>query len=259
VLLAAATACHAESASQAVRAGNKLFARKDWQGAIAAYDRAAAIDPASQVPKFNKAGALFKSGDYKGAVDGFNAVAGESRDLAMVAKAKYNLGNCAFKEGMRQKDSDMEKSIKSIRDAIGKWREVLAIQPGNKRARENIDKAALFLKKLMDEQKKKKQEQNKDPNSQQQKQGQGEQKKQEQQQDPNKPGQQGQDKKDQQEQKKEEQKKEEQKKEGGQQQKMEQKQAPDTDAQQILNDEQDRKKELRPNQPGGYQPVDQDW
>lgn len=281
VLLAVAPACYGqESAAQAVRDGNRLYAQKDWQGAMAAYDKAASIDPASDVPKFNKAGALYGSGDFAGAADGFRAVAGESRDLNMVAMAKYNLANCAFKEGMRQRDSDLQKAVGSIKQSIVGWREVLTYQPDNKKAKDNIAKAALELKKLMDEQKRRQQPQQKnDPNSQQQQkqqdqnqqqgQGQGQQQK-EQQQDPNKPGQQDQQKKQEQpeqnkdqqgkqeEEKKPEQKKDEQK-DGQEQQKAQPKQAPDATAEQILNDEKERKKELRPNQPGGYQPVDQDW
>jgi hypothetical protein len=256
VLLAAASVCHAESAKQAVRQGNQLFAKKDWQGAIAAYDKASALDPASDVPKFNKSSALYRSGDVAGAADGFKAVAGDSRDLQMVARARYNLANCAFKEGIRQKDSDLKKAVESIQQAIVGWRAVLAIQPENKKAIANIDTAAIELKKLMDEQKKRNQQQKSDPNSQQQKQ----------EQDPNKPGQQDQQKqqdqsgKDKDQQKGEQEKKEQEKKDGQEQQKaQEQKKAPDTTAEQILNDEQDRKKELQPNQPGGYQPVDQDW
>jgi Ca-activated chloride channel homolog len=281
VLLAVASACHGqESVAQAVRDGNRLYAKKDWQGAMAAYDKAASIDPASDVPKFNKAGALYGSGDFAGAADGFRAVAGESRDLTMVAKAKYNLANCAFKEGMRQKDSDLKKAVDSIKQSIVGWREVLAYQPGNKKATDNIAKAALELKKIMDEQEKRQQQQKNDPNSQQQQQqkqqdqnqqqGQGQQQK-EQQQDPNKPGQQDQQKKQEQpeqskdqqgkqeQEKKSEQKKDEQKDGQEQPKAQEQKQAPDATAEQILNDEKERKKDLRPGQPGGYQPVDQDW
>lgn len=272
LLLAVASVCQAETAAQAVRAGNRAFAGKDWQAAITAYERAAAIDPASQVPQFNKSGALYESGDFKAAADGFRAVAGESRDLPIVAKAKYNLANCAFKEGLRQKDSDLKKAIESIQQAIVGWREVLTIQPDNQKARGNIDKAALLLKQLMDEQKKKQDEQSKDPNSQNQQQKQDgqqdtqqKQQKQQQQQDPNNSDQkqdqnkQAQDKKDQQANKQEDKKDEEKKDAQQQKAEQEQKKAPDATAEQILADEQDRKKELQPNQQGGYQPVDQDW
>jgi len=264
-VLTMAALCHAESARLSLREGNRLYARQDWAGAISQYEKAASEDPAAIVPKFNKANALYRSGDFAGAVNGFNAVAGESRELPLVAKAKYNLGNCAFREGMRQKDSDLQKAIDSIKKAQVSWRETLAIDPSNRKAKENINKAALELKRLLDEQKKKEQEQKKDPNSQQQKQ----QDKQQQQQDPNAPGQQGQDKKEEQQKKEEqakqdqkkqeEQKKEQEKKEEADAQPKEKKDAPDATAEQILNDEQDRKKQLRPNQPGGYQPVDQDW
>jgi Ca-activated chloride channel homolog len=260
LVLLVASLCNAESATQAIRSGNQLFSKKDWQGAMSAYDRAAAIDPASKVPQYNKSAALYESGDYKGAADGLQKVAAESRDLSMVARAKYNLANCAFKEGMRQKDSDLQKAVGSIKQAITGWRDVLAIQPDNSKAKDNLAKAALVLKQLMDEQKKRQQEQKNDPNQQQQ--GQDQQK-----QDPNNPGQQDQqkddqkdkDQKDKQQQNSEEQKKQQEQKEGKEQPKaQERKDAPDATAEQILSDEQDRKQNLRPDQ-SGYQPVDQDW
>jgi Ca-activated chloride channel family protein len=267
-LLLTAVVCHGSSTRQIVRQGNDLYAKTDWQGAIAAYEKATAQEPGAIVPKFNKANALFKSDDFTAAADAYRQVSAESREIKLVAKAKYNLGNCFFEEGTRQKDSDLQKSIDSLKKAISTWREVLDIDPANRKARENIENAGLILKMLMDEQKKRQEQQQQDPNStkQQDKQQQGDQSQQKQQQqekqgqdpnDPNQPGQQQQQKQEQKKDEKTEENKEEQKAGEEQGQKVEEKKAaPDATAEQILRDEQDRKKNL---QPGGYVPVEQDW
>jgi hypothetical protein len=275
VLLLVTASCFGASARQDVRAGNELYAKKDWQGAVAQYDKAMAEEPGAIVPKLNKASALYREGDIAAATDAYKQVAAEATEMDMVARAKYNLGNCYFQEGKRQKDSDLQKSMDSLKEAIESWRGTLDIQPKNKNAPRNIEVARLVIKDIMDEQKKRQEQQKKDPNSQQQqdkqdqnKDGQGEQQKQDQKQqgqDPNSNKDQ-QAKSKEEEKKKEEQKKEEQKKEQEKQQQQDQQQkaqekkdAPDATAQQILDDEKERKKQLQPNQPGGYAPVEQDW
>jgi Ca-activated chloride channel homolog len=279
VLLVAAT-CYGASARQSLRAGNDLYAKKDWQGAAAAYDKAMTDEPLLLVPKFNKGGALYQSGDIAAATDAYKQVAAEAKEMPLVALAKYNLGNCRFKEGIRQKDSDLQKSVDSLKEAVEDWRGTLEIDPKNEKARRNIEVARLVIKDIMDEQKKRQEQQKNDPNSTQQQDNKdqqqnkdGQQQKQDQkqqQQDPNQSGKQDQDQKDKQDQQKKEQEqkaadkqkqeeKDKQQKEGQAQKAEEKKDAPDATAQQILDDEQERKKQLRPNQPGGYAPVDQDW
>jgi Ca-activated chloride channel family protein len=273
VLLVTA-ACRGASARQAVRAGNELYAKKDWQGAAAAYDKAMTDEPLLLVPKFNKGDALYQAGDIPSATDVYKKVAAEAKEMPMVARAKYNLGNCRFKEGIRQKDSDLDKSMESLQEAVKNWKDAMEIEPKYEKARRNIEVARLVIKDIMDEQKKRQEQQKNDPNSTQQQDNKdqqqnkdGQQQKQDQkqqgQQEPNQPGKQDQDQKDKQEQKAAEKQKQEEKenqqKEGQAQKAQEKKDAPDATAQQILDDEQERKKQLRPNQPGGYAPVDQDW
>lgn len=262
LVLMMASLCAAESARQAVRAGNELYAKKDWQGAISAYEKATADEPGAIVPEFNRANALFQSGDLAAANEAYKEVAAESRDLPIVARAKYNLGNCYFKEGMRQRDSDLQKSVDSLKEAIESWRGTLEIQPGNRNAAHNIEVARLTIKEIMDEIKKQQEQQKQDPNSaqqqnqQQNQQQQGDQQQQQQQseqgQDPNDPNQAGRQQQKQEE--KEEEKQEEQQSQA--QQTQEKKEATDATAEQILREEQDRKRNV---QPGGYVPVEQDW
>jgi len=264
LLLLAAVECRAETARQLVRRGNDSYASKDWQGALQAYEKAIAQEPGQIIPKFNKANALFRSGDIAGALDQQRQVAAESRDLSLVAKAKYNIGNYLFEEGRRQMDSDLQKSVGSLQSAIENWRAVLELEPQNAKAHKNIEAAKLLLKQILDEQKKR--QQNQDPNSagQQNKQQDNQQQQQQQGnqgQDPNDPNQAGQQNKqqDNQQQQQQQEQKEQQEQQASQQQADEKKDAPDATAEEILRDEQDRKKQLQPGRQPGYVPVEQDW
>jgi Ca-activated chloride channel homolog len=258
-----AGACYGASAAKDVRAGNGLYAKKDWQGAIAAYDKAMVDEPTSLVPKFNKGNALFESGDIAAAMDSYKQVSAEAKEMDTVARAKYNLGNCYFKEGLRQKDSDLKKAKEAFVQAMGSWRDTIELLPKSSRlaknAAKNIDVAGVAVKEMNDKIKKRQEQQKNDPNGQQQQQ------QNQQQQQGEKDQKQGQDPNSNQKQdagKKEEEKKDQDKKEGKEQQPQkaeEKKDAPDATAEQILNDEQERKKDLRHNQPGGYAPVEQDW
>jgi Ca-activated chloride channel family protein len=89
--------------------------------------------------------------------------------MALVAKAKYNLGNCFFQRGSKQRDSDLQKALDDMKTSIDYWRQVLDLDPKNEKAARNIEVARLTIKDLLD-QLKKQQEQQKNQKDQQQQQ-----------------------------------------------------------------------------------------
>jgi Mg-chelatase subunit ChlI len=238
----------ADSARVSTSQGNKLYKQGNFNEAINSYDQALLDAPGALQPKFNQANSYYRLDDLGKALDLYRQVAAESKDMKVVAKAKYNLGNTYFQQGSKQKDSNLQKAIDDMKNAIGSWRGVLDIEPENKKAAKNIEVARLTIKDLLDQLNKQQQ----DPNQQQQNQQQ-----QNQQQDPNQPQQQqnaGQDPN----QPKESNQPEEQQQKPREEEKKQQA-APDTTAQKILDNEQRRRKERQILQRGPWQKVEKDW
>jgi hypothetical protein len=234
--------------------GNKLYGRGNYSEAINKYDEALIEKPQALEPRFNKANSYYRLDDLAKAQDLYREVAAESKDMELVTKAKYNLGNTYFQQGMKQRDSNLQKALEELQTSIVFWRSVLDIEPENEKAAKNIEVARLIIKDIIDQLNKQKQQQDpnqpQDPNqSQQQQQGQDQQ---ESQQDPNQTQQQPE-------------KAGEQDPNQGQDEQAEQKQeqektdAPDATAQEILDKEQRQRMERQLLQKAGWQKVDKDW
>jgi Ca-activated chloride channel homolog len=271
---------------------NQLYMQGKFDKAVEQYDKALLDSPAACEPKFNKANSYYKLDDLQKASELFGQVAAQSKDMKLVSMAKYNLGNCAFKQGTKQKDSNPQKAIEQMESAISNWRGVLDIDKQNEKAAKNIEVARLTIKDLIDQMKNKKDpNQPQDPNQNQQKKQQHQQNQQQQQQqnqqasqDPNKvqdpnqgQKQQGQDPNDSQKQqagkkdpneprkdkgdkqqaKPKEQKQQQENKQQTQEKKDQKEQ--DATAQEILDKEQKDKQQRQNVQRAGYKKVEKDW
>jgi tetratricopeptide (TPR) repeat protein len=252
IIVALAQAVYADSARDSTSEGNKLYKQGNFNEAINSYDQALVDAPAALEPKFNQANSYYRLDDLSKALDLYREVAAESKDMKLVAKSKYNLGNTYFQQGTKQKDSNLQKAIDDMKTAISSWRGVLDIEPENTKAAKNIEVARLTIKDLLDQLKKQQQDPNQpqDPNQQQQQNPQP---------DPNQPQQQqtaGQDPNEPQD---PNQSDEQQQKQQEEQKQQQQQVAPDTTAQEILDQEQRRRKERQILQRGPWQKVEKDW
>jgi Ca-activated chloride channel homolog len=273
----------ADSARVAVHQGNGLYADGNYADAVKRYDAALVDQPGAVQPKFNKANSYYKLDDLGQAIDLYQQVAAESKDMQMVARAKYNLGDCLFQRGTKQKDSDLQKAVDDMKSSISSWRQVLDIDPKNEKAARNIEVARLTIKDLID-QMKKQQDPNQAQNQQQQQNNQQQQNQQKQQNDPNQAQDPNQSKDPNQAQQKAQQKQDpnqakqkqdqnqkkqdpnqareqEQKQQDQGQAKEQDKQAEvrDATAQEILDKEQKDKEQRQILQRGQVQKVDKDW
>jgi tetratricopeptide (TPR) repeat protein len=249
-------AARAESARTSVRQGNRLYAQGNFNEAISSYEQALLEKPQAREPKFNKANSFYRLDDLAEAMDLYKEVAAESKDMKLVTKAKYNLGNCFFQKGLKQRDSDLQKALEDLKTSITHWRQVLDIDPQNEKAAKNIEVARLIIKDIIDQINKQKQQdpnQPQDPN-----QGQTQQQQQGSQQDPNQPQDPNQSQKQQQAQEASGQDPNQSQEQQSEQQQQE-KDAPDATAQEILNKEQDQKKQRQLLQRARFQKVDKDW
>ena len=246
LVLLLARPLRADSARDLLRQGNRLYASEKFNDAITQYDQALVEKPQAFEPKFNKANSYYRLDDLAKASDLFKEVAADSKDMELVTKAKYNLGNSYFQQGLKQRDSDLQKALEDLKTSISYWRQVLDIEPENEKAAKNIEVARLIIKDIIDQINKQKEQQ---PDQQQQDQQQQDQQQQESGQDPNQPSPQ------QQQQPEQEQGKD------PEDQKMEEKQVqpPDATAQEILDNEQRQKEKRQILQRGGWQKVEKDW
>jgi hypothetical protein len=158
----------AGSVGQVVNEGNKLYKQGQYKEAINEYDKAATQSPDVVEPRFNKADSYFRLDDLQQAIDFYKAVAAESKDMQLVTKAKYNLGNSLFQQGVKLTQTDSQKAIENMQSAIGSWRQSLDIDPTNEKAAKNIEVARLTIKDIVDQINKQKEQQQKQQQQQKQ-------------------------------------------------------------------------------------------
>ena len=247
LVFAAIQTVYADSARNLLRRGNKLYASEKFNDAITHYDQAIVENPRAAEPKFNKANSCYRLDDLAEAIDLYKAVAAEAKDMKLVAGAKYNLGNTFFQQGMKQRDSNLQKAVEDLQTGISYWRQCLDIEPENENAARNIEVARLIIKDIIDQINKQKDQQDKQQQDQQQ-QAQQQQQDQQQGQDPNQPPSQQPQPQQEQEAGQEEQEKEEK-----------QAQPRDATAQEILDNEQRQKEKRQIFQRRGWQKVEKDW
>jgi Ca-activated chloride channel family protein len=246
--------------------GNKLYADGKYTQAIDKYDQALVEQPGAAEPKFNQADSYYRLDDLGKAIELYQDVAAESKDMALVAKAKYNLGNCLFQRGAKQRDSDLQKAVEDMKSSIVSWRQALDIDPANEKAARNIEVARLTIKDILDQIKKQQEQQKQQGQSDQQKEQQQKQDQQSQQgqqkQDQSKAGQDPNQAKAAQQKQDPNQVKQDDQKQQGQEQAKQQEQkvaAQDATAQEILDKEQRQKQQRQNLQRAQIQKVEKDW
>jgi Ca-activated chloride channel family protein len=256
----------AGSARETLRQGNRLYGDNQYAEAVNKYNDVLVEQPQAVEPKFNKANSCYRLDDLSEAMDLYQQVAAESKDMPLVAKAKYNLGNCFFQRGTKQRDSNLQKAVEDMETSIANWRQVLDLDPQNKKAAKNIEVARLTIKDIIDQMKKQQQDQQnqKDQQSQQnqqQPQNQGQpQDPSKSQKDPNQPQDPNQAKKAEQKSDPNQTKPQQKPAQEQQDRQQEAKAAPDATAREILDTEQRQKKEREMlRQRGQYQEVEKDW
>lgn len=249
LLAAAGSVAMAQSVPQLVEQGNKLYAKGRYDKAVEKYDQALVARADAMQPKFNKANSYYRLQDFDNAGGLFKEVAAESKDMQLVASAKYNLGNCLFRQAQKQSDSDLRKALDGYQAGIASWRQVLDMEPENKNAAHNIEVARLIIKDILDRLKNQQQDPNQPGNQQQQQQQGGgqDQKAQEQQQasetEPNQPAELN----------------EQQQKQQQQKQLQQQQNRDEQTADEILDAEQQQRKQRQTMQRAGYEKVEKDW
>jgi tetratricopeptide (TPR) repeat protein len=148
----------AESSNDLVAEGNRAYGVGKYDEALEAYEQASVDEPESPYIYFNKGAAQYMKGDYEKAADLFEKAVLKSEDLAFEARSQYNLGNALYRESERQRDSDLQKSLKMLENSITHYQKALKLDLFIEDAAHNIEIARLTMKQILDEIKKQQEE-----------------------------------------------------------------------------------------------------
>jgi Ca-activated chloride channel family protein len=245
--LSAWTAARAQEPlpSEVVAEGNRLLEEGKFAEALAAYERAAEARPDAPEVVYNQGVAHYRIGEYEKAADFFRR-AMTPGDPALDARSRFNLGNCAYATALQQQ-LDPQAAIESLEQAIGHYDDALQLTPGDRAARENIERAQRLAEELRElQQQQQQQQQQGDQQNEDQEQQEQPQQDQQQEQDPNQreQEQQGQDQQDPQEEQEQQQSQsqqdepEQQEQQGEDQQEQQQEPQPSDASEQEDKDEQ---------------------
>jgi hypothetical protein len=128
------------------RQGNDLLRAGDYHGAVAFLHRADCGTPNSLPIAFDTGVALYRLEDFQQARARF-VIASASDDLALRGAARYNLGNCAFRQGEKVASADRQAARRFFQEAAREYEQTLVIAPGAADARHNL---AVVRKRLAD-------------------------------------------------------------------------------------------------------------
>ncbi len=157
-----ATPTHAQldNPAKLVATANQHYANGDYQSALDAYNQAELAQPDAPELAYNRALAHYKLNQLTDAENLLNQAL-TTRDPALEADIKYNLGNVAYTQAL-EKQSNTTEAIDLLKKAITRYRDSLDINPDDEDARANIHTAQTLIKDLLNKQKEEQENQQQD-------------------------------------------------------------------------------------------------
>jgi Ca-activated chloride channel family protein len=140
----------AQDTDRIIQKGNESYKRKEYPMAEVNYNEVLTQDPSNNTAKYNKAAALYRQAKADESIKVLEDLAFKTEQPDLKSKAYYNKG------AILSAQKKLEESIEAYKGA-------LRLNPDDKEARENLQKALLELKKKTPPKKddKKKQQQQK--------------------------------------------------------------------------------------------------
>ncbi|HOW70555.1 MAG TPA: hypothetical protein PKY77_08145 [Phycisphaerae bacterium] len=132
-----------------VAEGNKALADGDGAKAMELYDKAAAQAQDSPEIAYNQGVVYYRGSDYDKAAERFSKALSTS-DAGLDARARFNLGNCAYASALKVKDKP-EEAIEKLKKASDFFQDVLESHPDDKDARGNLERAQLLIRQLKEQ------------------------------------------------------------------------------------------------------------
>jgi len=150
-----ANTIQAQTADEYISKGNELYKQQKYTEAEKEYTTAIKKFPDNKIAIYNLAAAKYRLNKTSEAKKEFEKLTGNKNEIETQSTAHYNTGAILSKE-------------KRLEESIEAYKKSLRLNPADKEARENLQKALLELKKKpppekKKEEKKKKQDQKKQP------------------------------------------------------------------------------------------------
>jgi Ca-activated chloride channel homolog len=133
-----------QNATESILKGNKLYQQSQFDLAEAQYRKALEYEPENEKARYNLANALQRQNKYDEATKLLEGLGENSKDNSTKSASYYNQGVAYTK--MKNLDSSIESYKKALR-----------LNPNDKEARENLEKALLQKKNQSSSQQKKSQ------------------------------------------------------------------------------------------------------
>jgi len=144
----------ADSESHMIERGNQHYQQENYSEALKQYEQIPSEGPAEATLLYNQANCYYKMEDYGRAIELYQNVSTKSKDMQLIGRAKYNLGNCHFQQGMKKRQNNLQEAFDELALSIRYYREMLDIMPNDEDARHNIAVVRLIMKDIMDQIKK---------------------------------------------------------------------------------------------------------
>lgn len=141
--------------------GNKAYRKGDYEGALRKYAQADAENragggPADPALAFNAGNALYRQKRYAKAAEAYGQSLKQlkgpmktARDSAFAARAHYNLGNAHYQKGAAADSTATDQAIGDLREALARYKKTLQLDPGNRDAKHNLERAQTLLQELL--------------------------------------------------------------------------------------------------------------
>jgi Ca-activated chloride channel homolog len=133
-----------QNATESILKGNKFYQQSQFDLAEAQYRKALEYDPGNEKAKYNLANSLQRQNKYDEAAKLLEDLGGSSKDNSIKSASYYNQGVAYTK-------------MKNLDSSIDSYKKALRLNPNDKEARENLEKALLQKKNQSSSQQKKSQ------------------------------------------------------------------------------------------------------
>ncbi len=138
----------AASISALINRGNRAFQKGDFEKAFQYYTQAEESDPLSPLPFYSQGNVLYMQGNYHEALEAFQKVSPDNGELAVLAT--YNQGNSLARIGELEEKANPSEAIEYYWKSIGAYRRTLSLDPEFWDASYNIEVVKYRIKSLLD-------------------------------------------------------------------------------------------------------------
>ena len=150
-----------------INSANELVRNGQLDEAISNYQKISATDSTQDHLNYNMGVAHYRNSDIESSAAMFEEAAG-SVNPTIAAGGRFNLGNCQYAKALEQRDSDKDKAIQLLQNAIDHYRKSINGGSRDLDARANIELASKLISQIREEQQQQQDQQQQDQQQQQQ-------------------------------------------------------------------------------------------